>query len=167
MKVAITGHRPNKLNNDYDLKSDLILSIKKRIIQELDILIKEHPKVICISGMALGIDTLFAQIAIELNLEFIAAIPCQQQHKMWAQRSKEIYLDLINHPLCFKYYVSEGEYSPQKMQIRNEWMVDHCDLLIAVWDGTSGGTKNCIDYALKKNKLIIRINPKDYEKNSS
>lgn len=29
MKIAITGHRPNKLNNDYDLTSPLIRRIKR------------------------------------------------------------------------------------------------------------------------------------------
>ena len=29
-------------------------------------------------------------------------------------------------------------------------MVDHSDRVLAVWDGSSGGTKNCIDYAKEK-----------------
>jgi uncharacterized phage-like protein YoqJ len=43
------------------------------------------------------------------------------------------------------------------MQIRNEWMVDRCDKLIAVWDGSKGGTGNCVDYAKSVNKDIFRI----------
>lgn len=50
------------------------------------------------------------------------------------------------------------------MQKRNEWMVDNCDILIAVWDKSPGGTKNCVDYAESKKKQIIYINPKNYEK---
>ena len=53
----------------------------------------------------------------------------------------------------------EGEYYPAKMEKRNEYMVDHSDIVIAVWDGSKSGTENCIKYAQKLNKRIIRINP--------
>jgi uncharacterized phage-like protein YoqJ len=46
------------------------------------------------------------------------------------------------------------------MQIRNEWMVDRADQVIAIWDGTSGGTANCVEYATKMNKPILRIDPR-------
>jgi uncharacterized phage-like protein YoqJ len=36
------------------------------------------------------------------------------------------------------------------MQRRNEWMVDRADKLVALWDGSWGGTFNCIEYARKK-----------------
>jgi hypothetical protein len=35
------------------------------------------------------------------------------------------------------------------MQIRNEWMVDHCTHVAALWDGSPGGTGNCIRYVRK------------------
>jgi len=41
-------------------------------------------------------------------------------------------------------------------------MVDHSDVLMAMWDGSSGGTKNCYKYAKDKNKRIIRIDPREY-----
>ena len=47
------------------------------------------------------------------------------------------------------------------MQERNEWMVNNCDVLIAVWDGTSGGTANCVKYAESLQLDIRRINPKE------
>ncbi len=32
-------------------------------------------------------------------------------------------------------------------QRRNEWMVDHSAKVIAIYNGTAGGTKKTIDYA--------------------
>lgn len=46
--------------------------------------------------------------------------------------------------------VCGGGYSPEKMQRRNAWMVDHCDFLLACWDGSPGGTGNCMAYARAK-----------------
>lgn len=40
-------------------------------------------------------------------------------------------------------------------------MTDKADLVIALYDGTKGGTKNCVDYAKKRNKEILIINPKE------
>ncbi len=41
-------------------------------------------------------------------------------------------------------------YSRACFQIRNEWMVDHSALVIAVFNGQPSGTKNTIDYAKRK-----------------
>lgn len=160
MKIAITGHRPNKLGNDYDLTSPLISKIKNEICSILtDPIIVDPTDLTLITGMALGIDTLFAKIAIENNIPFIAAIPCAQQYYTWPQKSKEVWMDITDHKLCTKEYISHAPYSPQCMQARNRWMVDSCDILIAVWDESSGGTANCVKYAQSKNKQIYYINP--------
>ena len=57
--------------------------------------------------------------------------------------------------------VSDEEYKPYLMQKRNEYMVDETDKLVAVWDGTAGGTGNCVNYARKVGKEIIRIFPNE------
>ena len=46
---------------------------------------------------------------------------------------------------------------------RDEYMVDKSSLLIAVFDGSKGGTKHTFDYALKKGISIVRINPLSFE----
>ncbi len=40
-------------------------------------------------------------------------------------------------------------------------MVNNCDMLIAVWDGSDGGTANCVKYAQSKGVDIRIINPKE------
>lgn len=164
MKIAITGHRPNKLGNDYDLTSDLVKEIKFEIqhiiTQYNDIARDNWTPLTLITGMALGIDTLFAQIAIENKIPFIAAIPCYKQECKWVFKSQQTYQYLVEHKLCTQHIVTETGYTLECMNKRNEWMVNNCDLLIAVWDGTSGGTANCVKYAVKKKKQIIYIDLK-------
>ena len=55
--------------------------------------------------------------------------------------------------------VTDAPYTPSCMQQRNEYMVNHSDKVIAVWNGSSGGTKNCIDYAKNRKKEIIWFFP--------
>lgn len=45
-------------------------------------------------------------------------------------------------------YICPG-YSRACFQIRNEWMVNHSSLVIAVFNGQPSGTKNTIDYAIR------------------
>jgi len=161
MRIAITGHRPNKLNNDYDLTSPLVKKIKFEIQHIITQSNQPGSNLELITGMALGIDTLFALLAIENKIPFIAAIPCKDQEKMWVQKSKDLYQSILKNKLCSIQMVSFKEYDLDCMNKRNEWMVDNCDLLIAVWDGISGGTANCIKYAVKKKKQIIYIDLKE------
>lgn len=160
MIIAITGHRPDKLGRDYALKSPLIQRIKIKIIEELHKHSNE-PDLRLMTGMALGIDTLFALIALQKGLPFIAAIPCLNQHKVWLKSSQDLYNKILSSHLCIVKMVSTKPYYNGCMQERNEWMVDHCDLLIGVWNGSAGGTLNCIQYARTQRKEIVLINPNE------
>lgn len=155
MKIAATGHRPNKLGKEYGLKGPYSFYIKTELQKYINIY---KPDTI-ISGMALGVDSIFALLAIENNLDLIAAIPCVGQEKKWPQSSQNLYNDILKYDKCTK-IVLANHYTLQCMQNRNIYMVDNCDRLIAVWDGTNGGTKNCINYAKSTNKPIdyIKIN---------
>jgi len=77
---------------------------------------------------------------------------------MWPESSQKEYKRLLAKAKEVV-TVCEGAYSPHKMQLRNQYMVDRCDVLIAVWDGTPGGTGNCVGYAKKQGKEIFRITP--------
>lgn len=159
MIIAMTGHRPSKLNNDYDLTSPLI----NKIALQLQKAIEFYKPTQMISGMALGIDTLWAELAILEQIPLLAALPCKNHSSKWPQKSVNRYNDILNNLLTEIVYVSDKEYDNTCMQKRNEYMVDQADLLIGVWDGSSGGTGNCIKYAKSKNKQILIINPNHYK----
>jgi uncharacterized phage-like protein YoqJ len=151
--VAFTGHRPNKLGG-YKIPNPIYI----KVCQEIDKVLKEMKPEKVITGMALGIDQWAASVAHKLNIPFIAAIPFEGQEKAWPEESQRIFR-LLRKLAVEEVIVSEGGYSPAKMQVRNQWMVDHCDLLIAVWDGTQGGTGNCVQYAESIDRKIFRIDP--------
>lgn len=104
-------------------------------------------------------DMLWAELAILHGMRFIAAIPCAGQSSVWPQKSKERYQDIVTHPLCTKHWVSTEPYAPRLMMLRNMWMVDNCDLIIGVYDGSRGGTQSCLHYAAKRNREIHLITP--------
>lgn len=130
--------------------------IKDALFEVLD---REKPAAI-ISGMALGTDQIWAICGIHREMPVIAAVPFEGQEGNWPNKSKKLYRDILAKPNVLKVVVCEGGYEAYKMQARNKWMVDHCDKLVAVWDGTEGGTANCVKYAESIGKQVIRINPK-------
>lgn len=155
--LAGTGHRPNKLGNEYNLEGPYSKFLRENILKCFEIL---KPRKI-ISGMALGLDQLLALIALENNLKVIAAIPCDNQDSKWPDKSKKLYHAILNNSLVTKKVVSPGPYHISKMQTRNIWMTDNSDALIAAWDGSDGGTANCVRYAESRNKLIYRVDPSE------
>ena len=48
-------------------------------------------------------------------------------------------------------------YFPGCYQVRNQWMVDRSNLVIAVFNGKRGGTKNTIDYADGKGICVVNV----------
>jgi uncharacterized phage-like protein YoqJ len=57
-----------------------------------------------------------------------------------------------------------GEHSNAKLQLRNIYMVDHSEIVVAVFDGKKGGTYNCVEAAKKRKKEIIVLDPNnDFE----
>lgn len=158
MIIAVTGHRPDKLWG-YDLKYHKYKELSNLMINFL----KENDATHCISAMALGVDIVFAISVLKLkkvnpNLILECAIPCLNQQCKWNKEDQELYQRILNRADIIT-YVSNEHYKPWLMQKRNEYMVDKCDKLLAIWDGSKGGTGNCVGYAKKKNKPIYIINP--------
>lgn len=164
--LAVTGHRPKKISNDlYNVNSDLskkYIAYFKQYIYNLTI---EYPSrtIHCISGMALGIDTLFAIATIllkeqGLKVELECAIPCANHSSRWQYESIRVYNKILESADKIT-YVSDKPYTHTCMQDRNIYMVDNSTKVLAIWDGAKGGTANCIRYAKSVGKLIDIVKP--------
>ena len=153
MIVAFSGHRPDKCGG-YNLPNPTYLHICKEIDKALRQLKPEK----VISGMALGVDQWAANIAFKLKIPVLAAVPFDGQEKKWPDKSQSIYRKLLNKASEIV-VVSPPGFTKEKMQIRNRFLVDQSDLLIAIFNGSPGGTANCIEYAKHTNKKIIFIDP--------
>lgn len=177
-RIAFTGHRPNKIGG-YDPKhpqrvavTDAISSALRRAVAKYG----QTHEVVVISGGALGVDTDAAREANKMGLRFVIAAPCRGQDGRWPAKAKETYRKMcrfadaeLAQQLCSDsetveggvIYVTNTGYTGAKvMQDRNIWMVDHADAVVAIWDGSSGGTANCVGYAKEQHKPMVIINPK-------
>jgi len=157
MIVSFCGHRPDKLSG-YKIPNPIYKYVTDKLRETL---VELKPKK-AISGMALGVDQWAAEICIKLGIPFIAAIPFKGQESYWPVEARERYYKILA-AASEVHVVNPGGYASWKMQTRNQFLVNNCDKLIAVFDGSPGGTKNCLDYAVGREKRIIRINPQDYK----
>jgi uncharacterized phage-like protein YoqJ len=173
---SFTGHRPNKIhgfdwNNPWENPGvyavrDLLLPVLEEKIQQ--------GATKFLSGGAIGFDQI-AFFTVQLlkkyypHFQNCVAAPYREQPKVWKhpdiQRWYFRMLELADSVV----YVDElpqyqrdsrtpvGVHSNYKLQIRNEYMVDSTEGVIAFWDGTTGGTANCVQYAQRLNRPVHRI----------
>jgi uncharacterized phage-like protein YoqJ len=152
MVLGITGHRPDKLGGyQPNPLQARINDLMREVFEDV-----RPDKVI--TGMALGVDQWAAAIAISMGIPFIAAVPFHGQELKWPKESQRYYQELLVKAADVT-VVAQGPYAPWKMANRNKWVVSHSDVMLAVWDGTDGGTHNCVDLIRKANKPMIRIDP--------
>lgn len=150
MIISGTGHRPDKLGG-YDVETQLRLYTLA--FNNLSVFKPEK----VITGMALGWDTALAVACSDLKIPFIAAVPFRGQHLKWNLDLQDRY-NIMLLEASEVVYVSDEGYAPYKFQLRNMWMVDNSELVLALWNGDEeGGTYNCIQYALDKNKPIVNL----------
>lgn len=144
MRIAVTGHRPKRLRNQ-----------QKEVKEWLSEQLNKYECTEAISGMAQGADQIFAWAAIEKNIPLICCYPYRKS--FFHQEEQKI----LNKAKDIK-FISEVYTGNKVYWFRDKYMVDNCDLLLAVWDGIkAGGTWLTINYAQKIGKPVIFYNFKE------
>lgn len=159
--AAVTGHRPKSLFG-YDLMDPRYTAIRSAIKK----IVLDEGVTELWTGMALGTDMLAALAVIDLqdeghDVRLNAAIPfVGHNDPRWPEKTRMLY-EAILYRAARKDLVTDGGYSPWALELRNRYMVDRADVLVAVYKGIAGGTANCIRYARRKPLPVWFIDPKD------
>ena len=151
-RCCFTGHRPEKLTISEGQLTKLLEAEIRRAI--------DSGHTTFISGMAKGVDIVAAENVLHLRaqdprLKLICALPDpgfgQPWLGGWTERFQHVlaWADL-ERTIC-------PAFSYASYQARNEWMVRHSDMVIAVFNGEPGGTKNTLDFAKKNGVPCVII----------
>lgn len=168
--IGITGHRPDKLGNDYTYTGPLVKHIENRIIKAF---LWYEPEKVNI-GMAIGTDFIAAHVCGSLKIPYTAYVPQKGQERKWRDVDQKFYHRLLVNASriwvadcnMFMNYDQFAElrmrpFDRQWLFKRNERIVYDSKRMIAVYDGSPGGTGHA--YNLAKNRVpILRINPRRY-----
>jgi len=170
MKIAITGHVNIEKANNYKLVDfrkyndevfqkvyNEIESMMNKIIIDLSI---DKDKLILYSGMARGVDEIFALYAIKNNIALFAVIPYKI---FWHKSRKE---SAIEYDKILEYAKKTAGYkevkkgyknTPNSYFARNQFMVDEADMVISYLKYPSSGTLDTINRAKKVDKYYGNI----------
>lgn len=176
MKIAITGHTniekamglelkyPNGSNYDknaFELVYAEIESGLKAFCEEKNI---DFQTLTLISGMARGVDEVFAIVAIRNNLNLIISIPGSVKwHRTRSlsrdMRAQAIYYDKILHyeKLIEQYEIGKdynGDIYYLVNLARNQHMVDIADGVFCFKAYDSTGTDDCVKRSKKKGNFL-------------
>lgn len=151
-RCCFTGHRHEKLS----LPENVVIAwLEKETRQAI-----ADGFTTFISGMARGVDIWAAEIVLKLRdssapIHLICACPYPGFDRSWSQEWRDRYQRILRDADLVRNISSE--YSRSCFQRRNEWMVVHSARVIAVFDGTIGGTRNTIEYAKHQKTRVIII----------
>jgi uncharacterized phage-like protein YoqJ len=113
-----------------------------------------------ITGMAMGTDIWAAEIVLNRkktnkDLHLICALPHPNFESRRSMTEKMRFSKIIKKADIVKDI--NDHYFTGCYQVRNEWMVDRSNLVIAVFNGQKSGTKNTVDYATRRGVKVLNI----------
>ncbi len=166
---AFSGSRPHRLPWGYDEDDARCAALKSMLKDSIAMLIEEGYKKF-LTGMAQGVDTWAALAVLELrrdnrDVQLHCVLPCMEQDQTWKDDAKKLYRSILAQANVTIYL--NGKYNKNCMLERNQYMVDHSSLLLAVYSGAKrSGTGYTVNYAKKRGRKIIVIDPFNIEAQS-
>lgn len=161
MRCAFTGYRPQKMPFGFNEKDPRCIDFKQRLFDTIEMLIMQgftH----FLSGGALGMDMYAAEAVIELRetypwIALEVVIPFVKQPEKWEEIHQKRYQRILDEADIITH--TGLEYTKGAMLARNRYLVDHSDLLVAAYDGQTGGTKMTCEYAKKVGRALCIVRP--------
>ena len=158
---CFTGHRPDKLPWGTDEGDPRCAAVKGSLARELESLYRRGFRHF-ISGMAQGSDLYFAEAALALreqhpDVTVEGAVPYPAQADRWQPDQRRRWRGILAR--CDLETVVQQNYDRFCMFRRDRYMVDRSAAVLAVFDGTPGGTQYTLNYAMGKKLEILLLDP--------
>ena len=158
---CFTGHRPDKLPWGFEEQDPRCLALKHSLALELEGLYRRGFRHF-ISGMAQGCDLYFAEAALDLREQYPeltveGAVPCSDQADRWREDQRRRWADILAR--CDLETVVQQQRDRFCMLRRDRYMIDRSAAVLAVFDGTPGGTQYTLNYAMDKKLEILLLDP--------
>ena len=163
---TITGHRPQRFKFKYNEHYKLCIKIKKALTAEIINFYNQGVRTFWIGG-SIGVDTWAGEIIAELKKQkeyedmlLCVALPFPDFKEHYDMRQQTRLRDILR--ACDKQTITSGAEFEKAYRIRNEYMVNQSDCVLAVYDNDHAirsGTGMTVNYARKKKLPIILIHP--------
>lgn len=164
---AFTGHRPTRFSFKYDETHPVCIELKKVLGEQIDFLYRQGVTDFY-TGCALGIDlwageAVLALMELHPEIKLHCVVPFTAQDQKWTPEQQVRYHALLDR--SDDVIITQEKYSKDCYYIRNRYLVDHADVLLAVYDmqaNKRSGTGYTVHNAQAQNKPIIAIDLDDF-----
>ena len=161
LKISVTGHRPLKIGGYAPCARHK--AIRRHMRELLTKLKAENSDLLLYSGGALGIDQFWMEVGQHLEIPVVAILPFPGFASVWPQASQDYLKILLAKCQSTRYVhntlIPDKQWAAQAMLDRDQELVNACDLLVAYWNGTRGGTAHTVRLANKTRKDLLTFNP--------
>jgi len=153
MRVGVTGHQERE-GMDWPW-----------VRESLRELLTTNKATEALSSLAQGTDQIFAEEALALTIPLTAVIPLRAYDAFFDEEALVKYRTLLGQARRIDLDLSVA---PERAFFEaGKFIVDKCDLLVAVWDGRPaeglGGTADVVSYALDCGRQIVWLDPLEAE----
>jgi len=117
-----------------------------------------------LTGMALGVDQMFARTALRIGIRVDAYIPGKDQALRWPDEEREAYEQLLARSSKIETATSVQPYASfvTRLHLRNDMMIRNCNLAVLILDDRqSGGAYTVKNKLQAAGRPIIHIDPKN------
>jgi hypothetical protein len=153
-RVGITGHR--------HLRDSAGLA---QACAELLAFVREsHPRLVACSALAIGADTIFAEAALGLGIPLEAVIPYNHYEDDFPTPDERAQYLRLRAAAAHVIEMPYTEASPDAYLAAGLWILDHCQLLVAILDEhdqttppPQGGTAHIVSEARRRSLHVHHI----------
>ncbi len=156
--VSFTGYRAQKIQRSSN-DPNVMEKTKEELFKTIKAL-HDEGYTSFLSGMAEGFDLAAAQAVLQLrdecpDVELIAVIPFKGQDAQYSEEDKAKYKFIMENADAI---VSTSEdYYKEAFFKRNDYLLDHCGMVVCYYDGQRGGTMYTYNRAKKRGLPILNI----------
>jgi uncharacterized phage-like protein YoqJ len=158
--VCFSGHRSERLPKT----TDGLDALRLALYEEIDKAVGEGYDTY-IFGACYGFDLMCAEMVLLRQkvikkddpkfIRLIAAVPFEEQASKWSDYNPELYFNTLSK--CNEVITISKKFNASCYHKRNRLMIDNSSKLICYYDGSGGGTKYTVDYALKSKIETVNL----------
>lgn len=136
--------------------------------QVRQIISEQEPPLVGYSNFAKGADQLVAQEVLDAGGHLHAVIPCRNYDTTFPdEASRDTYRRLLAVS-SWKEQLGFAEPSERAYDAAGKWVAEHCEVMIAIWDGKParglGGTADAVAHARALGRRIHIVWPEGVER---
>jgi hypothetical protein len=152
MILGISGHQ--------DLGTAEVRAWATTALREL---MARQPVEMGLTCLADGTDQLFAELCLAMGIAYQAVVPCELYEDSFVDNAARARFHTLVAQAQKVHRLPFSSPSEEAFFAAGKWIVTHCDMLIAVWNGLAakglGGTGDVVKYAESATCQIVHVNP--------